>query len=250
MRLIAATAALLALTLGAQAEPVKLATEGAYPPFNYIDDAGNLGGLDVDLGNELCKRAALECEWVVNEWDTLIPNLVAGNFDAILADMSITAERQKTIDFTDPYFPPDPSKYLSATGTTFDYAALKGHRIGAQTGTIQANWLNQNLAADNTILTFETVDQAVADLNAGNLDLLLAEGSYVGEQVAGSGGALKSDGPDIPIGEGAGIGLRKADTALRDQLNKALAEVKADGWLDALISKHFPNLGPGPFFKQ
>jgi polar amino acid transport system substrate-binding protein len=249
-RLILAALAVAALTAAASGAPIKIATEGAYPPFNYVDDNGNPAGFDVELGNELCLRASLECSWVVNEWDTLIPNLQAGNYDAIMADMTITEERRKTIDFTEEYFPADPSTYLSRAGSTYDYTALKGLKIGAQTATVQAGWLGDHLKADNTIVTFDTVDQAVADLNAGNLDLVLAEGSYIGEQVAGSHGALKADGPKIPIGSGAGIGLRKTDTQLRDSLNDALADVKADGWLEALIHKYFPELGPGPFFVQ
>jgi polar amino acid transport system substrate-binding protein len=248
--MILAAAALLALTFGANAQTVKLGTEGAYPPYNYVDDNGNVGGFDIDLGNEVCKRAALTCEWVVNEWDTIIPNLIAGNYDAIIADMSITDERKQTIDFSDNYFPPDPSTFLSTAGTTYDYDALKGLKIGAQTGTIQANYINTNLKADNTILTYDTIDQALADLNAGNIALVFADGSFIGEQVAGSNGALKADGPDISIGDGAGIGLRKADTELKDKINKALAEVKADGWLDALIIQYFPDYAPGPIFKQ
>ena len=249
-RLILAAVALLTLTAGAHADPTRLGTEGAYPPFNFVDDNGNVGGFDVDLGNELCKRAGLECTWVVNDWDTIIPNLIAGNYDAILADMTITDDRKQTIDFTDVYFPPDPSTFMSRTATTYDYDHLKGLKIGVQTGTIQATWLAANLKADNTIVTYDKDDQIVADLNAGNIDMMLAEGSYIGEQVAGSNGALKADGPDIPIGEGAGVGVRKADTELRDKLNTALAAAKADGWVDAQIEKYFPEMGPGPFFKK
>jgi polar amino acid transport system substrate-binding protein len=249
-RLILAAAALLALTFGVNAQTVKLGTEGAYPPYNYVDDNGNVGGLDIDVGNELCKRAALTCEWVVNEWDTIIPNLIAGNYDAIIADMSITDERKQTIDFSDNYFPPDPSTFVSAAGTTFDYDALKGLKIGAQTATIQAGYLNEKLKADNAILTYDTQDQELADLNAGNLDLMFIDGSVAGEIAAGSNGALKTDGPDILLGEGAGIGLRKADTELKDKLNTALAAMKADGTLDALIIKYFPDMAPGPIFKQ
>jgi len=249
-RLLLAAAILAGLTPLAHADAVKLATEGAYPPYNFVDDNGNVGGFDIDLGNELCKRAALDCTWTTNEWDTLIPNLLGGNFDAIMADMTITEERRKTIDFTEAYFPPDPSTYLSVSGHSFDYSALKGLKLGAQTGTVQANWLQENLKADNTLLTYDTADQAVADLRAGNIDLMLADGSYVGEQVAGASGELKADGPKILIGEGAGIGLRKADTALKDKLNAALEAAKADGWLDALITKYFPDMGPGPFFKK
>ncbi len=249
-RLILAAAALAALTFGANAQTVKLATEGAYPPYNYVDDDGNVGGLDIDLGNELCVRAELTCEWVTNEWDTIIPNLLAGNYDAILADMSITDERRQTIDFTENYFPPDPSTYLSAAGTTFDYDALNGLKIGAQTGTIQSAYIDENLKADNTVLTYDTIDQAIADLHAGNLDLIFADGSFISEQIAGSNGALKADGPEVLIGEGAGVGLRKADDELEAKLNAALQEIKADGWLDALIIKYFPDMAPGPIFKQ
>jgi polar amino acid transport system substrate-binding protein len=249
-RLVLAALALAALTLGANADPIKLATEGAYPPFNFVDDSGKVGGFDVDLGNELCKRAKLECTWVVNEWDSLIPNLIAGNFDAILADMTITDDRKQTINFTEPYFPPDPSTYMSAAGKAIDYTKLSGLKIGVQTGTVQATWADQNIKAGNTIVSYATDDQMVADLKAGNLDMFLAEGSYIGEQVAASAGAFKADGPQIPIGLGAGVGLRKADTDLQTKLDAALAEVKADGWLDAQIVKYFPNMGPGPFFKK
>ncbi len=249
-RLILAAAALAALTFAANAQTVKLATEGAYPPYNYVDDDGNVGGLDIDLGNELCVRAALTCEWVTNEWDTIIPNLLAGNYDAIIADMSITDERKQTIDFTENYFPPDPSTYMSVAGTTFDYDDLNGLKIGAQTGTIQAGYIEQELKANNTTLVYDTIDQAIADLNAGNLDLIFADGSFISEQVNGSNGALKADGPNVLIGDGAGIGLRKADDELEGKLNQALQEVKADGWLDALITKYFPDMGPGPFFEN
>ena len=198
----------LLLSLGAAAAPIKLATEGAYPPFNTLDDAGKVSGFDVDVGNELCRRAGLECVWVTNEWDTLIANLTAGNYDAVVSDM----------------------------------------KLGAQSGSAQASYL-QTLKADNTVVAVDA-DQAIADLNAGTLDLYLAEGSYVDEQVATSNGALKSDGPDIQIGKGAAIGVRKADADLKGKLNAALAAVKTDGWLDALIAKSFPDLGSAPYFKR
>ena len=250
-RLILAAAALAALTLGAHAaDAVKLGTEGAYPPYNFVDDSGKVGGYDIEVGNEVCKRAQVDCTWVVNEWDTIIPNLLAGNYDGILADMSITDERKQTINFTDPYFPPDPSTYLSPAGKTFDYKALKGLKIGAQVATIQIDYLNKNLKADNTILSYDTQDQELADLNAGNIDLVFLDGSVVSETVAGSNGALKADGPDILIGDGVGIGMRKADTALTGKFNTALQSMKDDGTLDTLIAKFFPEKKGGPFYKK
>ncbi len=247
-KLILAAAALAALTVSAHAATVKFGTEGGYPPYNFMDDSGKLAGYDVDVGTELCKRAQLDCTFVTNDWDSIIPNLLAGNYDLIIDDMTITDERKQTIDFTDPYFPPDPSRFLSKADKTFDYNSLKGLKIGAQNATIQATYLDSNLKADNTIQKYDTQDQELADLNAGNLDLVLIDGSVAVETAAGSNGALKSDGPDIPIGIGAGIGLRKSDTDLKAKLNAALASMKADGSMDALIKKYFPNR-PTPYWK-
>jgi polar amino acid transport system substrate-binding protein len=247
-RLILAAVALLAITLPAGAQQTRLATEGAYPPFNYVDEAGNVGGLDVDVGNELCKRAALDCIWVVNEWDTLIPNLLAGNYDAIIASMTITEERRKSIDFTSQYFPPEPSTFMIPAGKTFDFDKLSGVRIGVQGATLQAAHAEATYAAGNEILKYETADQALADLNAGNLDMIFAEKSYIGDTVSGSSGALAASGPEVPLGEGNGVGLRKADTALKGKLEEALTAMKADGTLDALITLYFPDKLGGPFY--
>lgn len=248
-KLILAAAALAVLTVGAQAATYKFGTEGSYPPYNFADDSGKLAGYDMDVVTEACKRAQLDCTFVTNDWDTIIPNLIAGNYDGIVDDLSITEERKQTINFTDPYFPPDPSRFLSKSGTTFNYDGLKGFKIGAQNSTIQAGYLDDKLKADNTIQKYDTQDQELADLNAGNLDLVFIDGSVALETAAGSNGALKSDGPDILIGEGAGIGLRKSDTELLSKLNASLQAMKADGSLDALIKKYFPNR-PGPFFKK
>jgi polar amino acid transport system substrate-binding protein len=245
--LILAAAALLALTAGANAQ-TRLGSEGAYPPYNYVNEAGELGGFDIDVGNEICKRAALECVWVVNEWDTIIPNLIAGNYDAIIAGMSITDERKKTISFTQDYFPSDPSTFVALAGKGLNLETPSGLKLGAQGATIQAAWLDQNAKANNTILSYETPDQALADLNAGNLDAILADKSYLQETVAGSSGALELTGPEIIIGGGVGIGIRQADTELIAKFDEALTAMKADGTLDALITLYFPERTGGPFY--
>ena len=105
--IIAAAAALIALTGAANAQAIRIGTEGAYAPWNFVDDGGKLAGFDVDVGNDLCQRAGLECTWVQTAWDTIIPNLNAGNFDLIMAGMSITDERKQSIDFTADYSPPE-----------------------------------------------------------------------------------------------------------------------------------------------
>ena len=245
--IMAAAAAVLVLTGAASAQTVRLGTEGAYAPWNFLDDNGNVAGFEIDLGNELCNRASLTCEWVVNEWDTIIPNLQAGNYDAIMAGMSITDERKQSIDFSDNYFPPDPSRYVSAAGKTFDFDNLSGLKIGAQGATIQHAFVQENFAANNTIQSYETADQAMADLLAGNLDVILADGAYLEPIVAGNS-AIELVGPEVLIGGGVGIGLRKQDDDLEGKLNSAIAEMKKDGSLDELIAKWFE--GRGPYFSE
>lgn len=231
----------------AMADTVRIGTEGAYAPWNYIDDSGKLAGFEIDLGMELCKHAGLTCEFVANEWDSIIPNLVAGNYDVIMAGMSITEERMQTIDFSSDYFPPDPSLWAAASSATFDFDNLSGVKIGVQGATIQADYVEQNLGANNTILSYETADQSVADLSAGNIDLLLADGGFLEPVIEGSGGALAFTGPEVMIGGGVGIGMRKGDSELQAAMSGALEKVKADGTLDKLIMEYFKK---GPFYSN
>lgn len=239
--ILIAAAALVALTGTASAQTVRLGTEGAYAPWNFMNEAGEVDGFEIELGNELCARAELECEWVVNEWDTIIPNLVAGNYDAIIAGMSITEERMQTIDFTDNYYPPDPSKFAVAGGADIDFDTMSGLRIGVQGATIQAAYAQENFGDGNTIVSYETADQSIADLSSGNVDTVLADGGYLEPIVAASGGALEIAGPDVLIGDGVGAGLRKEDDELQQKLDAAIASMKEDGSLNELIVKWFEN---------
>lgn len=248
-KLILTAAAILALGASAHAqETVRIATEGAYAPWNYVNEAGELAGYEIDLGNAICERAGITCEFVANDWDSIIPNLLAGNYDVIMAGMSITDERRESIDFSDNYFPPDPSKFVATTGAGLDMAALEGKRIGVQGGTIQAAYAEQNLGSNNTVVSFSTADQAMADLAAGNLDTIIADGAYLDPVVAASGGAIEFVGEDVLIGDGIGAGLRKDEPELKATLDTALAALKADGTVDKLIAQYFD--GRGPFFGE
>jgi len=248
-RLILAAAAALALTGAADAQAVRIGTEGHYTPWNFLDQSGNVAGFEIELGNELCKRAGLECSWVVNAWDTIIPNLLAGNYDAIMAGMAVTDERKESIDFSDNYFPLEPSRYVAAAGKSLDFGNLQGVRIGVHGGTIQSAYAEETFSSGNTIVSFESADEAVAGLKAGDVDVVLGNGSYIAGAIAGSSGALELVGPDVVIGGAVAIGLRKADDELETKLNAAIGAMKQDGSLDALISKWFPDKGPGPFFE-
>ena len=117
--LILGTAALALSASLAWADTVRMGTEGAYPPYNFINDAGEIDGFEREVGDELCKRAGLTCEWVKNDWDSIIPNLVSGNYDTIIAGMSITDERDEVIDFTQDYYPPPPHPHTSLYRTAW-----------------------------------------------------------------------------------------------------------------------------------
>ena len=248
-KLLLAAGVVLALASASQAqETVRIATEGAYAPYNFLDDAGKPAGFEIDLGNAMCAQAGLTCEFITNDWDSIIPNLLAGNYDLIMAGMSITDERMETIDFTQNYFPPDPSKFAAAAGAGIDPTALDGKRIGVQGGTIQAAYAEKNLASNNTVVSFGTADQAMADLAAGNLDTILADGAYLEPVVAASSGSLEFVGEDLMIGNGIGGGLRKDETELKAKLDDALTALKADGTVDKLIAQWFD--GRGPFFAE
>lgn len=227
------------------ADKVRIATEGAYAPWNFLDDDGKLAGFEIDLGNALCAEAKLDCEFKANEWDSIIPNLIAGNYDVIMAGMSITAERAEKISFSNEYYPVEKSQMASESGKPYDFNKLKGMKIGVQGATVQADWLAKNLADGNTIKSFEKPDQSVADLMAGNIDLLLADGSFLEPVVEGSKGKLSIVGPGFDIGGGVAIGLRQADKELAGKFNAAIATLKTNGTVDTLIKKYFKK---GPFY--
>ncbi|MDB9857978.1 transporter substrate-binding domain-containing protein, partial [Amylibacter sp.] len=181
MKKLLLAAALSALATGAAwADTVRLGTEGAYPPYNFINDKGEVDGFERELGDEICKRAALDCTWVTNEWDSIIPNLVSSNYDAIIAGMSVTAERDEVIDFTNEYIPPSPSGYVGLAGGSVDVA--KGI-IAAQINTIQAGHVASSGA---TLVEFASPDETVAAVKNGEADAVLADKDFLAPIVAES----------------------------------------------------------------
>ena len=157
MKTLILSIAALALvgTMSFAQDVTRLGTEGAYPPYNFLNDAGEVDGFERELGDELCKRANLTCEWVTNDWDSIIPNLVSGNYDAIIAGMSITAERDEVINFTQDYYPPTASAYVSLST---DVDVTTG-TVSAQVSTIQAGYVATTGA---TLLEFATPDETIA----------------------------------------------------------------------------------------
>ena len=212
------------------AEPVVIATVGNYHPFDFINDEGEIDGLERELGDELCRRADLECEWILWEWETLIPDLVASEFDAILAGMSITADRAELIDFTQAYYPPTPSVYVAMAGAGDE--AAEG-MIGVTENTIYTDYFTE-LGRPHVSLDGER--DAVDAVLSGEVDAVLVDHGYGVQKVAEHRGRLAIVGPSILLDRGLGIGVRKGDE-LRGALDEALASMKADGTLNALILK-------------
>ncbi len=229
--LILGTAALAFTASFAVADTVRMGTEGAYPPYNFLNDAGEIDGFEREVGDELCARAELTCEWVTNDWDSIIPNLTSGNYDTIIAGMSITDERDEVIDFTQNYFPPAASAYAAMSGDV----DLMGGVIAAQTNTIQAGYVAESGA---TLLEFATPDETIAAVRNGEADAVFADKDFLAPIVAAEAEMMWA-GDDVALGGGIGVGVRESDTELKAKLDAAITSMKEDGSLNALIIKWF-----------
>ncbi|MSP88681.1 MAG: transporter substrate-binding domain-containing protein [Alphaproteobacteria bacterium] len=250
-----------------QAKKVKIATEGAYAPWNFTDASGKLAGFEVDLAAELCKRMKVECEVIAQDWDGIIPALNAGKYDAIMAGMSITEKRREVINFSNPYaatpavmvvlksspiakaLPLGDTYSLNKTTPEADKAiaavkvALKGKAVGAQVSTTHANFLETYLKSEVEIRPYKTTEQHDLDLTAGRIDAALAAMSYWKPLLdKPEGKDMVMVGPSFTggvFGSGVGIGMRKADGSLLAEFNKAVAEATADGTIKKLSMQWF-----------
>ncbi|WP_306115206.1 MULTISPECIES: transporter substrate-binding domain-containing protein [unclassified Roseovarius] len=231
MKKLILTTAAFALSAGMAfgADVVRMGTEGAYPPWNFINDAGEVDGFERELGDELCKRAELTCEWVTNEWDSIIPNLVSGNYDVIIAGMSITDERDEVIDFTQNYTQPDPSAYLAMSSDV----DVSGGVLAAQTGTIQASHIASTGA---TLVEFATPEETIAAVRNGEADAVLADKGYLAP-IADEDSELVLLEKTEMLGGGVGMGVRESDGELKAKFDAAIQSMKDDGSLNELITK-------------
>jgi polar amino acid transport system substrate-binding protein len=236
----------LALSAGASAakewKTVRIGTEGAYPPFNYVDTNSELQGFDIDIAKALCAQMKVECVFVAQDWDGIIPALLANKYDAIIASMSITDERKQTVDFTDKYYTNAltfvaPKAALPSGVTPKD---LAGKTLGAQSATVSANFLEDNYKDSSTKL-YATQDEAYLDLANGRLDGVLADtGPSLLWLRSDAGSCCQFFGEAVVKDDAIGIAVRKEDDDLREMLNQAIADIRADGTYDEINAKYFP----------
>ncbi|MGF6546699.1 ABC transporter substrate-binding protein [Paraburkholderia youngii] len=228
-------------------DTLRFGIEAAYPPFESKSPAGQLQGFDIDVGNAVCARMGVKCQWVENAFDGLIPALQARKFDVINSAMNITDKRKQTIDFTRPiYIVPIVMVAKRGSGLLPDVKNLQGKRVGVLQASSQEDFLKRHWAtAGVSIVSYADQDQVYADLVGGRVDAAVQEA-----QTAQDGFLSKPAGHDYAVvgqplsdpatlGEGTGFGLRKGDRALLTKVDAALDALKKDGTLSALSQKYF-----------
>ena len=219
--------------------PLRIGSEGYYPPFNFVDQSGQLKGFDIDIALALCERLKVECKLVAQDWDGIIPALLAGKYDAIVASMSITDERRKVVSFTDKYYS-NKVRFVAAKGGGFDPARLAGKTVGTQRATIAASWLAKN-AGGAKVKLYDKQTDAYLDLAARRLDAIFADGLVLHDWLKTKAGAgFEMVGDAYELDEGIGIAVRKEDNTLRQRLNAALAAILADGTYARINARYFP----------
>lgn len=248
---VAALLAAAALTLGvsaAQADnhlKIRIGTEGAYPPFNNMTADGDLVGFDIDIAKALCEEMKADCEFVVQDWDGMIPALLANKFDAIIASMSITEERMERIDFTNKYYntPPAIAVPLESDITGVTPEDLAGKVVGAQSATTHANYAEEKFP-DTELRLYPTPDEYKLDIAAGRVDAVIDDVVVLSEWIEGGDGScckvLDVLVPDPVInGIGAGIGIRKGEEELKQAFNAAIQAIRENGVYEEINNRYF-----------
>jgi octopine/nopaline transport system substrate-binding protein len=252
---------------GKQWTKVRIATEGAYAPWNFTAPGGKLDGFEVDLAADLCSRMKVQCEVVAQDWDGIIPALNASKYDAIMAGMNITDKRMEVIAFTRAYaggphgwgvLKSSPLAQLAGTGERYSLEkqpeqakkiieswrqALKGKTIGVQVSTTNAAFLDKYFKDVATIREYKTTEQHDLDLVAQRVDAIFAAQSALNATMKNAqfkdmtiaGAGITAD----ILGRGVAVGLRKGDPELREMFDKAIAEAHKDGTVKKLSMKWF-----------
>lgn len=226
-------------------DTLRIATEGAYPPFNYYDDKGEVVGFDVDIALALCEAMEVRCTIVTNEWDTILNGLTEGKYDAVIASMAMTPERLKVADFSNYYyrsrstFVGDPARKFIQTRE-----GVRGMTLGAQEGTVQAQYLTDNFKGAATVKLGKTTKEAFTMLANGETDAMLSDSLTIFDFLQTEEGK-KFDFVGTPLPQGdpsseARIAIRKDEADLLEAINKAIKTIRMNGTYDKINRKYFP----------
>lgn len=248
---------------------VRLATEGAYYPYNFTKPDGSLDGFEIDLYKVLCDNMQVKCEIMVQPFTSTIPALNAGKFDAIISGMSATDKRREVIDFSQPYTQAGQTfatlkssplvKEMPNMGQRFSLKpeneaatlaeieklkpVLKGKTIGVQSASIASAFLDKYLKGVMTVREYKTTQEQDLDLKAGRVDLVIASAAYLTGVTKKPGNEnIVLPGPQFIggiLGNGSSVGLRKSNPELTAMFNNAIEKAKNDGTLKTLSEKWF-----------
>ena len=252
----------------ANSQTIRIGTEGAYPPWNNLNSAGELEGAEIDFGNEACERMGVTCEWVTQDWDGIIPALLQGKYDIIIAGMSITEERKEKVNFTTGYMTDGArfavlknsglanlniagmakvnlnnagGKEQAAIGQLI--AAMDGKTVCVQSSTIHQNFLEKHMSGAVDVKLYQAVDDHNLDLAAGRCDAVLADvGSIIDFMESDGGVDVAFTGPTFSggvFGDGVGGAVRKEDTEILEMWNAAIAEMSKDGTTAEITKEWF-----------
>ena len=225
---------------------VRIAAEGARPPFNFFNAENVLDGFEIELGGELCRRMRVTCTFSAQEWERLIPGLRDNQFDAIMSGMEITDSRLEKIAFSKAYLRM-PSAFVSARRRQIREAspeALEGRTIGVAAGSTHQSFLEERYPKSD-VKIYENNEAAILDLAEGRIDVVFGEKDaltdFLKRRYEAKCCKFLADAPRDPayFGEGYGIGLRQQDVELKAMFDKALDEVTADGTYARIAAKYF-----------
>ena len=252
----------------ANSQTIRIGTEGAYPPWNNLNSAGELEGAEIDFGNEACKRMGVTCEWVTQDWDGIIPALLQGKYDIIIAGMSITEERKEKVNFTNGYMT-DGARFAVLKGSGLAdlniagmakvnlnnaggkeqaaigqlIAAMDGKTVCVQSSTIHQNFLEKHMSGAVDIKLYQAVDDHNLDLAAGRCDAILADvGSIIDFMESDGGVDVAFTGPTFSggvFGDGVGGAVRKEDADILEMWNAAISEMSKDGTTAEITKRWF-----------
>ena len=233
--------------LAAEHDTVRVAVEGGFPPFNYLDSENQLQGFDVDVAKALCEAAALKCEFVIQEWTGMIPNLLANKYDAIVSSMSMSAERREKVAFSAKYYD-SPSVFIVRKGSDIAGTSpddLKDKRLGVTASTAQEAYAKKYYGNVSTGVVQASPD-LYKELAEGSVDIIFEDKLAVYDWLTNTkaGSCCEFKGEDIKnaeyFGDGAGIAVRPDDKDLLGKLNGALEKIQASDVYDTINAKYFP----------